>query len=51
MRSLISLGSITVIFLGFLSACASTQDNIFGQVPNEQNIPLNQQMPPVSENQ
>lgn len=50
MRLLMSLGLIAMIFLGFLSACAS-QDNIFGQVPNEQNIPLNQQMPPVSENQ
>lgn len=51
MRVLISLGLVSMIFLGFLSACASTQDNIFGQVPNEQNVPLNQQMPPVSENQ
>ncbi|MBX9598368.1 MAG: hypothetical protein K2X04_07315 [Burkholderiales bacterium] len=34
-----------------LFACANSGDTIFGQaVPDEQNIPLNQQMPPNNPN-
>lgn len=48
MKKLLIISGIVIILL--LMASCATQDNIFGQVPDEQNIPLNQQMPPIDGN-
>jgi hypothetical protein len=41
---------LSVISVG-LFACANSGDMVFGQaIPDEQNIPLNQQMPPNDPN-